>query len=543
MINDSTALSQLNSDVRQITARVYVYEGASTRKYTFKASDNLQGFTVERIGQGKFFGYGICQKVNVKVRDLNRQFTITTDNELLPVWDVRVGGNNQSLFRYPRFKVSEVHRDENTNALSITAYDALYGATKRTVSELTLAAPYTIKDFIQACAQLLGLNGYTTIGIGEDETCFDTSYPEGANFEGTETIREALDAAAEATQTIYYINESRKLCFKRLSVSGAPVFTINKDIYFTLSSKTNKRLGTIVSATELGDNLSASTTESGSTQFVRNNPFWDNREDRATLLDNALAAVGGLTLNQFESDWRGNYLLEIGDKIALITKDGSQAFSFVLDDTITYIGGLQEQTRWSYENEENENDINSAPSNLGDSIKQTYAKVDKVNKEIEIVASQADENTDAIAALRINVNSINATVQNQQQQINESVDSLNSDIDSLTTEIASARLESQQAILEFRQEIEQDGIDKVTTSTGFTFNEEGMTVEKSGREMKTTITEDGMTVYRSGESVLQANNEGVKAKNLHANTYLIIGNNSRFEDYKYNRTGCFWIGS
>ena len=70
-----------------------------------------------------------------------------------------------------------------------------------------------------------------------------------------------------------------------------------------------------------------------------------------------------------------------------------------------------------------------------------------------------------------------------------------------------------------------------------------MTVEKSGKEMKTTITEDGMTVYRSGEGVLQANNEGVKAKNLHANTYLIIGNNSRFEDYKYDRTGCFWIGS
>lgn len=542
MINNPTALSQLTPDARHITARVYVHEGTST-KYTFKAVDNLQSFTIERIGQGKFFGYGICQKANVKVRDLNRQFTITTDNELSPVWDVKVEGGNQSQYAYPRFKVSEVHRDENTNALSITAYDALYGATQRTVSELTLAAPYTIKDFIQACAQLLSLNGYAIVGVGEDETCFDTSYPEGANFEGTETIREALDAAAEATQTIYYINEARKLCFKRLSVSGAPVFTINKDIYFTLSSKTNKRLGTIVSATELGDNLSASTTESGSTQFVRNNPFWDNREDRATLLDNALAAVGGLTLNQFESDWRGNYLLEIGDKIALITKDGSQAISFVLDDTITYTGGLREQTRWSYDNEENENDINSAPSNLGDSIKQTYAKVDKVNKEIEIVASQADENTDAIAALRINVNSINATVQNQQQQIDESVDSLNNDISSLTTEIASARLESQQAILEFRQEIEQDGIDKVTTSTGFTFNEEGMTVEKSGREMKTTITEDGMTVYRSGESVLQANNEGVKAKNLHANTYLIIGNNSRFEDYKYDRTGCFWIGS
>lgn len=542
MLINQNALSQLNSDVRQITARAYVYEGTST-KYTFKASDNLQSFTVERIGQGKFFGYGICQKINMKVRDVNRQFSVTTANQINLIWDVLVNGKNTSLFAYPRFKVSEVHRDENTNALSITAYDALYEATKHNVSELTLADSYTIKGFIASCAALLGLSGYSIRGVGEDETCFDTSYAAGANFEGTETIREALDAVAEVTQTVYFITSERKICFRRLSLDGDANFTIDKEKYFTLSSKTNKRLGTIVSATELGDNLSVSTTESGSTQYIRNNPFWDLREDRATLLDNALAAVGGFTLNQFECDWHGNYLLEIGDKIALVTKDNSQTISYVLDDTIEYNGGISEKTKWSYEDNENETDINSAPSNLGDAIRQTYAKVDKANKEIEIVASQAEENSNSIAAIKVNVNSINATVQQQQQNLDDSIDSLNNDVAALNETVASARLESQQAILEFKQEIEQDGIDKVTTSTGFTFNEEGMTVEKSGKEMKTTITEDGMTVYRSGESVLQANNEGVKAKNLHANTYLIIGNNSRFEDYKYDRTGCFWIGS
>lgn len=542
MLINQNALSQLNSDVRQITARAYVYEGTST-KYTFKASDNLQSFTVERIGQGKFFGYGICQKINMKVRDVNRQFSVTTANQINLIWDVLVNGKNNSLFAYPRFKVSEVHRDENTNALSITAYDALYEATKHNVSELTLADSYTIKGFIASCAALLGLSGYSIRGVGEDETCFDTSYAAGANFEGTETIREALDAVAEVTQTVYFITSERKICFRRLSLDGDANFTIDKEKYFTLSSKTNKRLGTIVSATELGDNLSVSTTESGSTQYIRNNPFWDLREDRATLLDNALAAVGGLTLNQFECDWHGNYLLEIGDKIALVTKDNSQTISYVLDDTIEYNGGISEKTKWSYEDNENETDINSAPTNLGDAIRQTYAKVDKANKEIEIVASQAEENSNSIAAIKVNVNSINATVQQQQQNLDDSIDSLNNDVAALNETVASARLESQQAILEFKQEIEQDGIDKVTTSTGFTFNEEGMTVEKSGKEMKTTITEDGMTVYRSGESVLQANNEGVKAKNLHANTYLIIGNNSRFEDYKYDRTGCFWIGS
>lgn len=59
--------------------------------------------------------------------------------------------------------------------------------------------------------------------------------------------------------------------------------------------------------------------------------------------------------------------------------------------------------------------------------------------------------------------------------------------------------------------------------------------------MSTTITEDGMKVYKNNGAVLTANSNGVDAKNLHATTYLIIGDNSRFEDYS-NRTGCFWIG-
>ena len=52
-----------------------------------------------------------------------------------------------------------------------------------------------------------------------------------------------------------------------------------------------------------------------------------------------------------------------------------------------------------------------------------------------------------------------------------------------------------------------------------------------------------MTVYRDSTPVLTANNSGVDAVNLHATTYLIVGNNSRFEDYGEDRTGCFWIGS
>jgi len=63
-------------------------------------------------------------------------------------------------------------------------------------------------------------------------------------------------------------------------------------------------------------------------------------------------------------------------------------------------------------------------------------------------------------------------------------------------------------------------------------------------EMKTQITEDGMQVFHSGSPVLTANSKGVNAKDLHASSYLIVGEGkgrSRFEDYGA-RTGCFWCG-
>jgi hypothetical protein len=61
--------------------------------------------------------------------------------------------------------------------------------------------------------------------------------------------------------------------------------------------------------------------------------------------------------------------------------------------------------------------------------------------------------------------------------------------------------------------------------------------------METLITEDGLTVKRGHEVTLSANNEGVIAEDLHATTYLLIGANSRFEDFENGtRTGCFWIG-
>lgn len=515
-----------NTPVRYVRGRVELYNGSTLLK-TFRHTDILKSFTIERVGDSsRFFGYGVVHKLNVKVLDKDRQLSITTANSL----DVAFGIGSDFIYPYPIFYVSEVHRNENTNELSITAYDVLYRAANYTVSDLILPNEYTIATFVKACAVLLGVpRNITASG-------FDTLYPNGANFDGTETVREALNAVAEATQTIYYLNNKQELTFRRLDVSGAAQLDIGKDKYYSLDSKTNRRLVGVASITELGDNVSAALQESGTTQYIRDNPFWELRDDIAALVDAALAAVGGLTINQFECNWRGSFILEMGDKISLTTKDNKKVYSYVLDDVISYDGAFKEKTRWNYGSEETEEETN--PTNLGEALKMTFAKVDKVNKQIDIVASEAEANKSNIAALRMNTDSIGASVSSIEERTNNLESNVNDEITTLTKKVDAA-MTPDAVKLSIREEL-ANGVDKVYTSTGFSFDADGLRVSKTGSEMDTLLDEDGLTVYRNNTEVLTADNTGVNGINMTVRQYLIVGG-SRFEAYG-SRTGCFWIG-
>ena len=563
MIANESISAAFNSPVRSIEAKVELYNG-STLVDTYTESDRIVEVTIERVGEdSKFFGFGVTQKANVKLIDKDRNLEITTANSMKVYFD--------GLDAFPFFYVTEVNRDENTNQLSITAYDKLECAVIHTVSQLPYYADndavnvcsgaqkppeeevpeededdfeiisYTILQFVSECAYLLCLDGFEIIGV-DDMSCFNTFYESGANMDGTETIRDSLTWIAEVTQTVYYIDKDNNLVFKRPDKDGAAVFTIDKSMYFTMESGANKRLGTIYHVTELGDDVYASLDQTGTTQYVRDNPFWDLREDIATLVDNAFYAIAGMTINQFNCEWRGNPCLEVCDKIALATKDDELVHSYVFDDVITYNGTYKHETQWVFN--DNDQETSDNPTSLGDVIKQTYAKVDKANKEITLLASEVDGTSKQVASILINTDSINQSVTDIQKQFEESMEGFMEEVGTLTNKVESIMTPEDVTFL-IKEELQQTGIDAITTETGYTFNSEGLNVSKSDSEMSTLITEDGMTVSKGDEVMLKADNQGVTAKNLHAETYLWIGLNSRFEDFtqqEKNRTGCFWVG-
>ena len=92
------------------------------------------------------------------------------------------------------------------------------------------------------------------------------------------------------------------------------------------------------------------------------------------------------------------------------------------------------------------------------------------------------------------------------------------------------------------QTIREQGVSKVQTGMGYTFDDEGLKIARTGQQIENLLDNTGMYVTRSGDVILQANADGVAASDVAVHNYLIVGS-SRLESYETGRTACFYIGT
>lgn len=140
-----------------------------------------------------------------------------------------------------------------------------------------------------------------------------------------------------------------------------------------------------------------------------------------------------------------------------------------------------------------------------------------------------DDLSEKYTSVSLDVNGINAKVSQQ----GSSIDGLQEQTSTLQQTANGISIQVQNII--------ENGVDKVTTGTGYTFKEDGLRIHKSGEEIENKLDHTGMYVTRSGETILQANNTGVIATDVTVRNYLIVGSHARFEDYEGNRTACFYL--
>lgn len=132
---------------------------------------------------------------------------------------------------------------------------------------------------------------------------------------------------------------------------------------------------------------------------------------------------------------------------------------------------------------------------------------------------------------------VDGKIEAQIGEVNEAMTQITQTADSLDVRIQS--LESRET-----------EVTEVTTTTGYTFNADGLTIYRSDSDIKNVLNNEGMyvshVVGETSENILTADTNGVDAINLTARQYLIMGANSRFEDYSNGtdtkRTACFYIG-
>ena len=168
------------------------------------------------------------------------------------------------------------------------------------------------------------------------------------------------------------------------------------------------------------------------------------------------------------------------------------------------------------------------------SFEALNGKVLNLRMEIEGLKVENRDTAGKTAALALDVEGIQAQVTQQENH-------------NAATEQKLTQLEQNAQQLQLSvQTVTENGVDKVKTQTGYTFDADGLHISRSGSDLTNSVTETGMYVLRNdGATMLRADAAGVVATDVSVRNYLVVGQHARLEDYTdgtQKRTACFYLG-
>lgn len=163
------------------------------------------------------------------------------------------------------------------------------------------------------------------------------------------------------------------------------------------------------------------------------------------------------------------------------------------------------------------------------SVQSLNGKVLNLRTEVDGIQAENRDLAGKMASLRLNVDGITATVESQK----ENMGVLRQEVTRLEQDATGLKLSV--------EKVRTDGASQVRTEKGFTFDDQGLRIRQTGSEMENRLDEQGMYVTRFGQTILQADSNGVTARDVTVRNYLIAGGHARLEEYETNRTACFWI--
>lgn len=412
-----------------------------------------------------------------------------------------------SYIEYGTYLVKDKKHDEEQDTVLLECYDLMLKSMVPYDLVLTYTNnnyPVTVKGLLDAiCSRLGWTAGYTTFvnsNIKITEEKFDSSY----------TFRDVLDQIAQVAAGMIAFKDD-KLCVLYPTSTGEIIDSSNLkslkmgDVYGPVNS-------VVLARTPQEDNIYRQDEDSiasyGINEIrIENNQILDSH--REAFIDGIFDTLRGLRFELYELESFGIGYLNLGDFFTIQTPDGENHTALMLCDDLKIDQGLSETIRLEAP-EVTETDY-AAASETDRVLNKTILKVDKQAQEITALVTKTDITNSDLEGVRKTVTRMTEIMVDE-----ESVD-----------------IKISKAV---------EGINSIKTSTGYTFDQDGLNIHKSGEEMENLLDNTGMYVKRDGEDILVANNEGVDAINLRSRQFLVIGDNSRIENYGSGRTACFFIG-
>lgn len=195
--------------------------------------------------------------------------------------------------------------------------------------------------------------------------------------------------------------------------------------------------------------------------------------------------------------------------------------------------------------------LNVKATKLDSKIAEVDIKADGISANVTALEQKVDTNAEQAksqtAEVSLKADGISASVREVQQQVDTANGKAAQNAEELAqvkTSIAEIQVAAGEVSIRV-QSIVDNGVPQVTTGMGYTFNDEGLSIQKPGGEMLNQLDDTGMEVSRSGEVMLRADKDGVVATDVAIRNFLTVGDHARFEDYSNGtdtkRTACFHI--
>lgn len=491
----------------------------------YEDTAELKSLSIES-GSGsteKIIGNAVSAKITAEIKDIDG---IPSQGVMMKAKYWPDGVSEDDAVPTTDFILESVEADEDAIYYTLIGHDkmALLGA--HTSDEIQIEYPTTIGAYAAAAALTAGLNLADTDWLNAD-----TSLSSAPNLSGSESCRDVIAWAAECAFGNAYIDRNGNIKITTI-VPSETKHDINPDLYFECElSSVYGPINTLTLARATEDNIYREDAESVSSNGridlkITDNPFLDMiRED---MIDTMFSQICDVIIQPYTLDWCGDPAFDPGDTITLTDTKGNVCISIYGAESLEFDGGMRSSIE--FKSPSNTTIDYSKATSTKEVLRRTNLLVDKANQRIDFEASRTDGLEGNIAAIAMTTD-----------QISQSVTSIQEDRDGLKTRIAAIENNADSVIAKV-QDIIDNGVDKVITETGATLDSDGLHVTKSGEEMESRIDYSGLYVERDGDAILKATNVGVEAENVTVRTYLTVGENSRFEDYDTNRTGCFYVG-